>query len=273
MYYCHKILHTIPRWSRHSANIDSCHRILPLAEFKCDLFFVVDLFLPSLSWHSSCFTPAFSPDLPCLLGDLSLRSIDLHGSIVLLNVFARNFLKQRFQTISNLLTNVSQKCIELFDLFLLDWRIYNESDLQTRSLARQFTKQISLHDSLLHITGMIYLFIKLDPIPSIKFLNFHYNYTVIQCWLYRKLFPILKFSSIIDTGLWKNCEVFAWNCFSWNVFDIIKIKRSLIKKQHFMRKNAGIELNTLSVFSLLLFQKLKYTAMHGSMTRLFVPLV
>lgn len=122
--------------------------VLPLAEFKCDLFFVADLFLSflSLSWHSSCFTLAFSPDLPCLFGDLSLRSIGLHSSIVLLNVFARNFPGQRSQTISTLLTNVSQKSDYLICSY---WtgayemnRIY-----ETRSLAGQIAKQISLRNS------------------------------------------------------------------------------------------------------------------------------
>lgn len=104
----------------------------------------------SLSWHSSCFTPAFSPDLPCLLGDLSLRSIGLHGSIVLLNVFARNFPRQRFQTISNLLTNISQKSDYL--IYSYYRCIQNKLDLQNRNLARQFTKQILLRGySFVHI--------------------------------------------------------------------------------------------------------------------------
>jgi len=159
VYYCHKFLifsdEVIIR------RISICAIVFPLAESKCDFFVVIFSFL-----LASLFLLAF---ILLHFGVLSWSSMSPRRFIAPLDRSSRldrsvKCIRTKLSktTISNNL-EFAYECIAkvgLFDLFLLDWRIWNESYSELEVLVEQFTKQISLCYSLLYIrTELVSMFI------------------------------------------------------------------------------------------------------------------
>lgn len=196
--------------------------VLPLAEFKCDLFFVADLFLSFLSLSLLAFILLYS-------GVLSWSSVSLRRFIAPFDrssQFDRSVkcirTKLSKATVSNNLDS-AYECIAkvgLFDLFLLDWRIRNESNLRSsKSCGTNHETNISSQFVVFYTScrAPVYLFIKSGSDFCkwvFKFsLQLHCNsMLIVQKIIFHSKIPVYHRHEIMGGG--GKCEVFAWNCFS-----------------------------------------------------------